>query len=110
MQFSGLCRLYSSAMPAYRRLRMPRKHPQVLGVDLNRSESRCWACPRKLSRLIALDELGIVPPLWSCSTRSPYFLDASLAVAHLRASTRRLDSPTTVTPKRQARDRTGPRP
>src|SRR5262249_20849955 len=27
-------------MPAYRRLRMPRKHPQVLGVDLNRSESR----------------------------------------------------------------------
>src|SRR5215471_4929950 len=35
-------------MPAYRRLRMPRKHPQVLGVDLNHSESR-WrraACPR----------------------------------------------------------------
>src|SRR5215467_10087440 len=28
------------AVPAYRRLRMPRKHPQVLGVDLNRSESR----------------------------------------------------------------------
>src|SRR5215472_7076285 len=26
-------------MPAYRRLRMPRKRPQVLGVDLNRSES-----------------------------------------------------------------------
>src|SRR5262245_43249622 len=25
-------------MPAYRRLRMPRKRPQVLGVDLNRSE------------------------------------------------------------------------
>src|SRR5262245_17148248 len=34
-------------MPAYRRLRMPRKRPQVLEVDLNRSESR-WrraACP-----------------------------------------------------------------
>src|SRR5262249_42419291 len=27
------------AVPAYRRLRMPRKRPQVLGVDLNRSES-----------------------------------------------------------------------
>ena len=26
------------AVPAYRRLRVPRKHPQVLGVDLNRSE------------------------------------------------------------------------
>src|SRR5262245_32145215 len=31
------------AVPAYRRLRMPRKHPQVLGVDLNRSESKRWA-------------------------------------------------------------------
>src|SRR5262245_23803571 len=28
------------AVPAYRRLRMPRKHPQVLGADLNRSELR----------------------------------------------------------------------
>jgi hypothetical protein len=27
------------AVPAYRRLRMPRKRPEVLGVDLNRSES-----------------------------------------------------------------------
>ena len=26
------------AVPAYRKLRMPRKHPQVLGLDLNRSE------------------------------------------------------------------------
>src|SRR6516225_6024629 len=26
------------AVPAYRRLRMPWKHPQVLGLDLNRSE------------------------------------------------------------------------
>jgi hypothetical protein len=26
------------AVPAYRTLRMHRKHPQVLGVDLNRSE------------------------------------------------------------------------
>ena len=26
------------AVPAYRRLRMPRKHPQVLGVDLNCSD------------------------------------------------------------------------
>src|SRR5262249_53516869 len=35
------------AVPAYRRLRMPRKHPQVLGGDLNRSESsRQPACPR----------------------------------------------------------------
>jgi len=25
-------------VPAYRRLRMPWKHPQVLGLDLNRSE------------------------------------------------------------------------
>src|SRR5262249_22092548 len=28
------------ALSAYSRLRMPRKHPQVLGVDLNCSESR----------------------------------------------------------------------
>ena len=35
-----------TAVPAYRRLRMPRKHPQVLGVDLNRSElRRRAACP-----------------------------------------------------------------
>src|SRR5262249_37186268 len=27
------------AVPAYRRLRMLRKHPQVLGTDLNRSDS-----------------------------------------------------------------------
>src|SRR5262245_39394884 len=35
------------AVPAYRRLRMPRKHPQVLGADLNRSE---------LSRLLILQD------------------------------------------------------
>ncbi len=29
-----------ATVPAYRRLRMPRKRPQVLGADLNRSESR----------------------------------------------------------------------
>src|SRR6516165_9397358 len=29
------------AVPAYSRLRMHRKRPQVLGVDLNRSESTC---------------------------------------------------------------------
>src|SRR5262245_17688122 len=28
------------AVPAYRRLTMPRKHPQVLGADLNRSDLR----------------------------------------------------------------------
>src|SRR4029453_17187561 len=34
------------AVPAYRRLTMPRKHPHVLGVDLNCSESRRRAtCP-----------------------------------------------------------------
>ena len=32
--------LLGTRAPAYRRLRMPRKRPQVLGVDLNRSESR----------------------------------------------------------------------
>src|SRR5215813_6053228 len=34
------------AVPAYRRLRMPRKRPQVLGVDLNCSESRRGAAGR----------------------------------------------------------------
>src|SRR5262249_3736133 len=29
------------AVPAYRRLRMPRKRPQVLGADLNRPEIGC---------------------------------------------------------------------
>ena len=29
-----------ATVPAYRRLRMPRKRPQVLGADLNRSEWR----------------------------------------------------------------------
>jgi hypothetical protein len=28
-------------VPAYSRLRMPWKHPQVLGLDLNRSETGC---------------------------------------------------------------------
>ena len=36
-----------SAVPAYSRLRMLRKRPQVLGTDLNRSESGPQpACPR----------------------------------------------------------------
>jgi hypothetical protein len=30
------------AVPAYSRLRMHRKRPQVLGVDLNRSEIAAW--------------------------------------------------------------------
>ena len=39
------------AVPAYRRLRMPRKRPQVLGADLNRSESRRRAaCPSMLRK------------------------------------------------------------
>jgi hypothetical protein len=63
------------------------------------------ACPRELSRLIALDELRIVLALdaadlhkhrrleidpWSLTswlTWSPYFFGASLAAAHLRVST-----------------------
>jgi len=45
------------AVPAYRRLRMHRKRPQVLGVDLNRSEStRQPACPRLSLPLLALRE------------------------------------------------------
>src|SRR5262249_61868113 len=36
---SGMGSSPEPAVPAYRRLRMPRKRPQVLGVDLNRSES-----------------------------------------------------------------------
>src|SRR5262245_49848603 len=35
------------AVPAYRRLTMPRKRPQVLGLDLNRSESSRWARHRR---------------------------------------------------------------
>ena len=35
------------AVPAYRRLRMPRKLPQVLGADLNRSESRRRRCQHR---------------------------------------------------------------
>jgi hypothetical protein len=38
------------AVPAYLRLRMPRKRPQVLGVDLNRSESSRWATRRGAHR------------------------------------------------------------
>jgi hypothetical protein len=38
------------AVPAYRRLTMPRKRPRVLGVDLNRSESGGQpACRTRLS-------------------------------------------------------------
>jgi hypothetical protein len=36
---SGMGSSPEPAVPAYRRLRMARKRPQVLGVDLNRSES-----------------------------------------------------------------------
>jgi hypothetical protein len=41
------------AVPAYRRLRMPWKRPQVLGVDLNRSESRGVMQSLDFSPLIA---------------------------------------------------------
>src|SRR5260370_7429782 len=43
-----------------RTLSLARRDWLVLGPTLNRSESTCWACPRQLSRLIALDELRIV--------------------------------------------------
>src|SRR5260221_1166719 len=43
-----------------RTLSLARRDWLVLGPTLNRSESTCWACPRELSRLIALDELRIV--------------------------------------------------
>src|SRR5262245_8999183 len=36
---SGMGSPSEPAVPAYRTLRLPRKHRQVLGVDLNRSES-----------------------------------------------------------------------
>jgi hypothetical protein len=36
---SGMGSPPEPAVPAYRTLRMPRKRPEVLGVDLNRSES-----------------------------------------------------------------------
>jgi hypothetical protein len=40
------------AVPAYSRRRMPRKHPQVLGIDLNRSDGRVRGLrPRPTSRL-----------------------------------------------------------
>src|SRR5215469_13381709 len=45
-------------VPAYRRLRMPRKHPQVLGADLNRSEST-----RQLGRSEPALAHRIGPPL-----------------------------------------------
>src|SRR6516165_8951149 len=46
--------------PVSRTLSLAWKDWLVLGATLNRSELRCWACPRELSRLIALDELRIV--------------------------------------------------
>ena len=36
--WSGMGSSPEPAVPAYRRLSMPRKRPQVLGVDLNRPE------------------------------------------------------------------------
>jgi hypothetical protein len=90
-----------------------RFHPQptteraglVLGATLNRSESRCRACPRELSRLIALDELRIVlalaapdlnqhrrlevqPALVVVLDAIPYLRGASLESAHFRVSRR----------------------
>src|SRR5215813_5590 len=41
-------------------LSLPRRGPAGPWADLNRSESRCLACPHELSRLIALDELRII--------------------------------------------------
>src|SRR5258708_29269192 len=48
-------------VPAYRSLSMPRKRPRVLGVDLNRSESRRWrdaaghtaVCPTGVTEYLA---------------------------------------------------------
>src|SRR5258708_23784623 len=44
---------------------LPHPQPSTEGLtgpwaDLKCSDLRCWACPRELSRLIALDELRIV--------------------------------------------------
>src|SRR5262245_11490648 len=48
------------AVPAYRRLRMPWKRPQVLGADLNRSESRGVMRSLDFSPLIApTDSSGV---------------------------------------------------
>src|SRR5215813_1023782 len=59
------------AVPAYRRLRIPRKHPQVLGGDLNCSESmRRTACPR----------LSLPPPTLSERCPSQGFARRGIAV------------------------------
>src|SRR5215468_7646312 len=42
---SGMGSPPEPAVPAYRRFRMPRKRPRVLGVDLNCSEIAAWGGP-----------------------------------------------------------------
>ena len=47
---------------------------------MNRSESRCWACPRELSRLIALDELRIVLALAAANLDQNRRLEVKVAL------------------------------
>ena len=49
------------AMPAYCRLSMPRKRPEVLGADLNRSESRRGAAA-VLDKVIGPDMIAVLRP------------------------------------------------
>src|SRR5262249_51708262 len=62
------------AVPAYRRLRMPRKRPQVLGVDLNCSESSWGAAVpvQRIARQVCQDPLhcGISAASLSASGQS----------------------------------------
>src|SRR5262245_38139757 len=70
------------AVPAYRRPRMPRKHPQVLGVDLNRSESSRWARRRARRR-------SPNGTLWNIRGRTRYsalMLAARITLAHFSVS------------------------
>ena len=81
--------------PVSRTLSLARRDRPVLGATLNRSESRCWACPREPSRLIAFDELrivlGLIPADLDQNGRLEVQAGASRAAAHLRASTRSRD-------------------
>src|SRR5260221_12127494 len=69
-----------------RTLSLARRDWLVLGPTLNRSESTCWACPRELSRLIALDELRIVLALDAAALHKHRRLEVEAALMVMLAA------------------------
>src|SRR5215467_10217591 len=74
------------SVPAYRRLRMHRKRPQVLGADLNRSESEgcALAAAARMPQHVRTSPLGGRMP--ARASHSALMLAARITLAHFSVS------------------------